>query len=145
MSMRIFFMLLAVYLMGCSPVRTEVKFRKAKIDKVKMNIPQNYVFEGLQGSHEFEQRYWYSDSSVIYITNFENTINYKEIRQQNTYYDRFNALQSNDTLTLQGVNIDGLYWKDMLLGGGITIGYSRVPQYRVKEFEKAISSAKKLR
>lgn len=140
---RFYYILFAVFLLGCKGMYRNVKYQFNKTEEIKIRIPKNYVFEGLQGDHELEHRYWYPDSSVIYITTFANTMNYEEIRRQNTYYNRINALNSNDTLTLKGININGLYWKDILLKSGITIGYSRIPRNRIEEFEKAILSINK--
>ncbi len=78
----------------------------------------------------------------IYITTFENTMNYEDIREQGTYYDRFNSLHSKDSLTLKGFSQNGLFWKDKLLKNGITIGYSRVPKNRLREFNESLLSIK---
>jgi len=124
---------------GCKSIYSVVKYKHLGIDRIKLRIPKNYVFEGFQGDHQLEHRYWYSDSSVIYITTFENTMNYEDIRKQGTYFDRFNSLRSKDSLTLRGVNKSGLFWQDKLLENGITIGYSRVPNYRLRDFNEIIT------
>ena len=126
----------------CSNYRI-ISHKFSKGEKVKMKIPNNFVFEGLEGDNEKEYRYWYPDSSVIYITTFENTLNYEAIRQQNTYYKRFDAIYTNDTLTLEGRKPNNTFWKDKLLATGVTIGYSAVPKRRLGEFEKALSSTKR--
>ncbi len=115
---------------------------KSKI-KYRMEIPKGYNFEGLSGDHESEIRYWYADSSVIYITDFSNTINYYEYRKQGTYQKRFDAVVDNDTLTLQGIDSLGRLWKDRKLKY-ITVGYSRVLPADKAKFEKAIFGAARL-
>jgi len=135
--------ILCVINIGCVSTHKSIKLKFSEDKRIKIKIPNNFVFEGLEGDYEKEYRYWYSDSSVIYVTTFENTINYEVIRQQETYYDRFNAFHSKDTLTLEGRKSDGTYWKDKLLETGVTIGYSRVPQNRLKEFTDALYSIKK--
>ena len=97
----------------------------------------------LRGDNESQIEFWYRDSSVFFVTTFKNTYNYEEIRKQGTYYDRFKALNSGDTITLQGIDENGLRWKDKLIGKGIIIGYSRVLPDRLAEFERAVSSIKK--
>jgi|GEM_PF-2983655 len=69
-------------------------------------------------------------------------MNYEDIREQGTYYDRFNSLHSKDSLTLKGFSQNGLFWKDKLLKNGITIGYSRVPKNRLREFNESLLSIK---
>lgn len=138
----VYCILITIFLSGCNSLYKIVDYEFNETERIKIGVPKNFVFEGLQGNHELEHRYWYSDSSVIYITTFENTVNYEEIRKQDTYYKRFNAFHSKDTLTVCGVK-DELYWKDKLLETGITIGYSRVPKNKLEEFENVILSIKK--
>ena len=126
---------------SCSNYRT-ISYRLGKSEVIYlMDIPKGYKFEGLAGSHELEKRFWYPDSSVIYITTFHNTINYNDIRKQGTYYDRFYALPTIDTLTLEGVDSLGLLWKDKKLRH-VTVGYSKVPENKKDIFEKIIISAR---
>lgn len=108
-------------------------------------VPDGYQERRYSGDNEYQQEYWFKDSSVFYVTTFRNTYNYKEIREQGTYYDRFEALNSGDTITLKGKDENGLMWKDKLIGGGVTIGYSNVPPSQLEEFESAVSSIKKIK
>lgn len=135
-------MAIIMIIAGCGSMHTIVEYQNTNSDKISITIPKNYVFEGIQGGREIEHRYWYSDSSVIYITTFENTLNYEDIREQGTYFERFESLRFMDSLTLEGTGSNGLYWKDKLLENGITVGYSRVPKSRLKDFNKVISSIK---
>lgn len=140
--MRYFFLLLIFILIGCSSIYRNIKYEYGTSKELVMKIPGNFVFQGIQGDHELEHRYWYSDSSVIYVTIFDNTMNYDEIRKQGTYYNRFNAIQASDTLTLTGTTQNNLHWQDKLLENGITIGYSKVPDKRLVEFNNALRSVK---
>lgn len=106
-----------------------------------LDVPKGYDFEGLAGDHEFEKRYWYPDSAVIFITTFDNTLNYEEIRNQGTYYAKFSTLHAGDTITVSGETKFGLFWKEKILEF-VTIGYANVPAYRKAEFEKSIRSIK---
>lgn len=108
-------------------------------------LPSGYIESNVSGDNEYLKQYLYKDSLVFYVTSFRNTHNYKEIREQGTYYDRFNALTAKEMLTLQGVTKDGLYWKDKLLKNGITIGYSKVPKDRKLEFDQAILSVERIK
>lgn len=134
--------LLFLAVTSCTSYRT-ISYRIGRSTIIyKLDIPKGYEFQGLAGDHEFEKRFWYPDSSVIYITNFDNTLNYYEIRNQGTYYDRFDAIHSNDTLTLAGKDSLGMFWKDKKLQN-VTVGYSKVPPSSKEEFDKAISSVRK--
>lgn len=134
-------LLLCFITISCTTTKT-VSYRIGKSPiKYKLEIPKGYIFEGIAGDHEFEKRYWYPDSSVIYITTFSNTLNYDEIRSQGTYYQRFQAIHSNDTLTLAGQDSTGMFWKDKKLKY-ITVGYSNVPLSGKAVFDKAIDSAR---
>ncbi len=115
-------------------------------DKYIFEVPKKYVSENKIGSGEkyYAQDYLYSDSSLFYVTTFPNTENYEEIREQNTYYKRFSAFHTGDTITIEGIDEKGLYWKDRLLKGGITIGYSRVSIKNKSTFDKSILSIRKL-
>lgn len=108
-----------------------------------MEVPEGYDAKYYMGNHEYEQNYWYSDSMVLYITTFANTINYDNIKNEGTYYDRFKALNEGDSLTLEGVDKQGRYWKDRLMENGITIGYSKIPKSKRLLFENALSTFRK--
>ncbi len=72
-----------------------------------MDIPRDYIFEGIRGDNDEEYRYWYADSSVFFITTFNNTLNYLNTRETGAYYERFEAIHVNDSLTLGGKDIKG--------------------------------------
>lgn len=140
------------FLVGCILGCTAQKVGFLKFEPFKDGGPK-YIFQtplGYQekrysGDHEYQQEYWYPDSIVFYVTTFRNTYNYEQIRQQGTYYDRFEALNSNDTITLKGQDEKGFSWKDKLDGNGVTIGYSNVPPDRLDEFNKAVASLKRIK
>ena len=117
-----------------------IKFRGKNKEVLKLNIPKNYIFEGLQAGRKLEHRYWYTDSIVLYVTTFENTLNYNQIRAEGKYYERFEALRSGDTIILSGYNSKSLYWKDKLLKNGITIGYKNVPVKKLNKFDSLVNS-----
>ncbi|HZV71384.1 MAG TPA: hypothetical protein VFG10_17635 [Saprospiraceae bacterium] len=134
-------LLSSLFLIACSTHR-RVSFRVGNSSSIyKIDIPKGFTFQGIAGDHEFEKRYWYSDSSVIYITTFSNTINYDEIRKQGKYYEKFDAVHSKDTINLEGKDGKGLYWMDRTIKS-VTFGYSRVPADRKYQFDLAIESIK---
>jgi len=69
--MRIFYIIVILNLIGCKSAYREVSFRYNKTNIIKLNIPNGFVFEGLQGDHELEYRYWYSDSSLTQLGHYE--------------------------------------------------------------------------
>jgi hypothetical protein len=148
MKIKSYFFALLAGLSACHNYRN-ISFPVGKSDlRLSMNIPKGYDFQGLVTEHGDEDRYWYSDSSVIYITNFPNTLNYSEIQKQSTYSKMFLAEQQLDTLCLSGKDDFGLYWKDRVLIitmknekiGYRIVGYSKVPPQHKAKFEEAISS-----
>lgn len=143
----LFFIILIASVSCVSQKQGQTIFQSVKGgDKYKFSIPKGYIDEKrFAGDNEYSQEYYYSDSSIFYITTFRNTTNYEEIRKQETYYQRFNALNEGDTITLKGINDHGLYWKDRLLKGGVTIGYSNVNSNSKSEFDKSVMSIKKLK
>ena len=144
---KIVFIFFVFGVLSCKIYRERViKFKPYKSDcEYSFLVPGGYQEKRILGDHEYQQEYWYSDSIVLYITTFRNTFNYEIMREQGVYYDRFEALNSGDTITLKGTNKTGLYWKDKLIENGITIGYSNVPSEKIGEFDKAVLSIKKIK
>ena len=109
---------------------------------IEMYIPKDYKskayienWEGLP-----EKRFWYADSGVLYICDDKggSWLNYNNIVSQQ------GALSKKiiyDTLTLQGIDKDGKYWKEIKLDR-ISLGYSRIPKERKDEFDKAVDNWK---
>lgn len=100
------------------------------------HIPKGYTFKGLSGGYEDEKQYWFSDSSVFYITKEHGlpSLNYNNIRN----LEGANAKRMlADTLTLQGTDNNGLYWKD-IKQKNFSYGYSKVPHNKKEKFEAII-------
>ena len=98
----------------------------------------------MSSDNEYIQEYIYPYSSIFYLTSFGNTYNYDLIRDQETYYKRFQALETIDTLTLRGQNSEGLFWKDKLLETGITIGYTKLPKSKLVAFDTYVESVRRI-
>ena len=107
-----------------------------------MTVPQGFIFDWFNAGMENEYRYTYADSSFIFITSFENSPNYENIREQGSYHLRF-VLSKDDTLTLTGVDNNGLFWKDKAIGGGIFIGYRGVPKITKNMFDSSLTTIRK--
>ena len=54
--------------------------------------------------------------------------------------DRFKIV--SDTLELYGINVNGLFWKDIKIGN-ISIGYNNVSEEEKIIYDKAINTFKK--
>ena len=72
--------------------------------RVILSIPQNYSLQRIKAGGEagIENRYWYNDSAVIYISDFKggSSLNYENIRKQDgAYAKRFES----DTVTLLAI------------------------------------------
>lgn len=120
---------------------TKVKFRTIYGNtpiKINMIIPKGYKEKVLLMGNDLEKQYWYSDSSVIYITASDlPLINYHRIRATGRSGDR---LHFYDTLTLYGIDKQGIYWKDIKIKPVGSIGYVSVGKEKVEKFEKALKS-----
>jgi hypothetical protein len=109
---------------------------------VTLSIPRNYSSQRIKAGGEsgIENRYWYKDSAVIYISDFKggSSLNYDNIRkQEGAYATRF----ASDTVTLSGINKSGKYWKEVKYHS-LYYGYSNVEADEKKSFDRAISSVK---
>lgn len=127
-----------------------------KIEDYSMSIPSGYKLEFIVGEYsEIEQQYTYKDSSKIYITNSGSssfTYNYIKKLDDSVVSKRFESLELRkhlmkelgkvytvDTIILQGLTSDNLYWKDIRIDN-ISIGYADVPENRKVEFDRALST-----
>ena len=106
--------------------------------------PSKYDEKRVISESNYSQEYMYIDSTIFYLSTFKSTYNIDEIRKIDRYSDWFIAQNSNDTITLAGIDIQGQYWKDVLLESGVVIGYTNVSFESLKEFEDAIASLKKV-
>lgn len=121
-----------------------------------MAVPKEFKLVTLVGGHnELEKQYVYSDSSKVYISDFESSLlNYNNIRSlgdsiankcsEGTELKIKVAKQlgkeyKSKTVILQGKTANGLYWKDMRIGY-LSIGYVNVPENKKNEFDKALAS-----
>ena len=125
-----------------------------------MDVPKNYHFIRHQITWEKEDYYIYKDSAYIYISDFDISPNYNNIAnlgdsilsyrfQNKELYREVNNLLGedrfkivSDTLELYGINVNGLFWKDIKIGN-ISIGYNNVSEEEKVIYDKAINTFKK--
>lgn len=133
------------FILGCSSLKNMQKISFKYNDlyerhKLILSIPQNYSLQRIKADGEAgtENRYWYKDSAVIYISDFKGggSLNYNNIRkQEGAYAKRFES----DTVSLSGMNESGKYWKEVKYHS-LYYGYSNVEADEKKSFDQAIFS-----
>ena len=109
-------------------------------EKVRVNVPKGYTRETVLGDSEYEQKFIYSDSSVFYVSTFNNTSNYDDIRQSNQYGRWFDAIHSEEKAleAFYGRNKNSFFWKDIVLGN-VIVGYTQADSIKSKKFDATIS------
>lgn len=114
----------------------------------KMLIPKDYVEHRKLYGHGNEERFYYHDSIILYLSNDEgtNSLNYENIHKGGFSEEKFFFLADEKEgltkLILEGEDNKGFFWKEFV-ANDITIGYINVPESRKKEFDSAIRSIKK--
>ena len=135
-------------IVSCSTLQKSTTIKYSPIKKGKsyyLDITAEFQFTGNKGGDgELEHFYTFSDSSLIYITNFGGTPNYKNIRKQGVYYQLFEALNNGDTLILEGKNKKGNYWKNITINK-INLGYKNVNINSKDEFDKILDTFREIK
>lgn len=142
--MKFYIIAILLIIVSCKAIQESNITYSTNVVKAKAMIPKGFNKEIIEAGQDTEYRFLYSDSSLIYITDEKGTpiINYKNIDSDSIAIQKsFLALMENDTLTLQGQDKSGKYWKNKKLKE-ISIGYLNVPENRKEDFDKAISSIK---
>jgi hypothetical protein len=106
-----------------------------------MKIPKGSTLVKITAAGEGEEhRYWYRDSSVIYLSTLSGsgTLNESFINSQPVNY---NKRFSSDTASFSGIDGKGNYWKEVKRGN-LLYGYSNVPFNKQTIFDKAINSTR---
>ena len=91
-----------------------------------------------------EYRVYYRDSSTFYISN--DIWNGSQLNAGNLYEIGIRGHTKEDfldTVSYHGLQENGRYWEETMLGE-VVVGYSNVPRSRKEEFDKAVSSVKKV-
>ena len=117
-----------------------------KYYKYKTKIKKGFRLKEINGGNEWSQNeYIYLDNSIFYISNEQGntSLNYDNIKNnQITSEKSVKAFFTNDTITLQGIDKNGLYWKNKF-DGVVNIGYLNVPKEEKSEFDKILLSLSK--
>lgn len=107
--------------------------------RIIMNIPKgSKIIKITAGGEGEEHRYWYKDSSVIYLSSLTGSGTLNELllnRQQDNYNKRF----MSDTASFAGIDEKGNYWKEVK-NGSLRYGYLNVPTDKKAIFDDAITS-----
>ncbi len=91
-----------------------------------------------------EYRIYYGDSSVFYISN--DIWKGSRLNSENLYKAGIRGHTKKrlfDTVSYYGLQGNGRYWEEAMLGE-VVLGYSNVPISRKEEFDKAVSSVRKV-
>lgn len=131
-------------IVSCKATQESNIIYSSNVIKAKATVPEGFTKEIIEAGQNTEHHFLYSDSSLIYITDEQGTptINYKNINNDSIAIQKsFLASMENDTLTLQGKDNLGRYWKNKKLKE-ISIGYLNVTESRKADFDKAILSIK---
>jgi len=142
--MKFYIVVILLIIVSCKATQESSVSYSTNSIKAKAILPKGFTKEIIEAGQNTEYRFLYSDSSIIYITDEKGTptINYKNIDNDSIAIQKsFLASMENDTLTLQGKNELGKYWKNKKLKE-ISIGYLNVSENRKADFDKAISSIK---
>ena len=123
--------------------------KKQQKIKYSAQIPKGFVLKTYKAGGEVgtENQYSYSDSSVIYISDFASSINEQNIRNEGYASKKFEYnmkkySSNNDTLILSGKNQNELYWKEVIIGK-ICFGYIEVRLEKKNIFDKALNTIKR--
>lgn len=142
--MRFYLITALLIIISCNASQVSVVNYSTNTIKAKAKLPKGFTKKIVEAGQNTEYHFLYADSSVIYITDEKGTpiINYKNIENDSIAIQKsFLASMENDTLTLQGKDKLGRYWKNKKLKE-VSIGYLNVPKSRKAAFDKALSSIK---
>jgi hypothetical protein len=108
--------------------------------KLVVKIPGGYRFTHV-GWESLYDGYEYRDSSTIYVTDrYDAGINATNIKDAGLTDEFFAAKMENATVSFNGVDKKGLYWRYLVIGL-YSIGYRDVKEARKAEFDKVIDNA----
>lgn len=148
--MKNIYLLLIIMIFSCASKKdvTIIKYSGYSNSKkqnytYKINIKKGFKVKEIHGGNEWIQKeYMYADNSTFYISDEDGntSLNYNNIRSDKFQSDKsIMAFSSKDTITLQGIDKNGNYWKNKY-DGEVNIGYLNIPKEKKEEFDKIISS-----
>lgn len=145
--MRPFNLILLILLFASCATSSKAKRIKFKYyegvrsHEVIVQVPNGFrltkIYTGGEGK---EHRYWYSDSSLIYLSDAKGStsVNEQLIRQQEGAYSRKFL---SDSIMLTGTDEKGNHWQEVKYKG-ILYGYSNVPPEKKQLYDNAMLSIK---
>lgn len=121
---------------------------KKGFNSLEINIPRGYSLKKYNYHGFCEYRFKYRDSLFFYLsTEIYSGSNVNSTNRKNLGIDTYainRSLEPIDTIKNSGKQPNGSYWLEHILGGYV-VGYSNVPPDRLKEFERAVLSVKKIK
>ena len=126
---------------------TTFVYKKYK-HKYKLKIPVGYKLSTTSAGYlsVIENRFYYSDSSVVYISLIKDfaSPNYHNISLDSSLLRRrFDAFLNSDTITLNGRNNKGLYWKEIFCNDEVSIGYYNVSPVKKHIYDNILNNVSK--
>lgn len=110
-----------------------------------MFIPKGYKLKRTfsENMELFLYTYRYRDSSCMYIGRYVVGPNEENIRNYNLSDKKAIFIMGFDTsssIILAGIDMHGLYWKEVIMNDKICIGYSHVDEYKLQDYESALKT-----
>lgn len=137
-------LIVLAFFMSCTIMKETSKISFAYHDssgkqKIIMKIPKgSNLIKITAGGEGQEHRYWYKDSSVVYLSSLRGsaTLNAYLV---NRIMDDYNKMFMSDTASFAGSDEIGNCWKEVKKGD-LLYGYSNVPISKKTIFDEAITS-----
>lgn len=113
---------------------------------LRILIPDHFKSSSLNSHGYCENRFLYSDSSILYLST--NIYSGSDINWTNLEsigidtYAKGRSLEPIDTIINQGVSRNGKFWKEYILGDYV-VGYSNASFVKKKEFDDSILTIRK--
>ena len=112
----------------------------------QVKIKNGFKISAISGGNEWtEKSYSYPDNCIFYVSDEKGntSLNYENIRNNQLMSDKsISASIKNDTITLQGVDSNGNYWKNKY-DKEVNMGYKNVSKERKKEFDLYLLNIKR--
>lgn len=143
--MRLFILTLVFYSVSCGSIKNTITTIKLRYNEgpteyfIQMDIPGkfNLIKIGTGGEGK-EYQYWYTDSSMIYISDADgiSTVNDSIVRiKKNRNYTQ----NRNDSIFVTGLAANGKYWLEREFKG-LRYGYFNVSSNKKQLYDNAVKS-----
>lgn len=153
--MKIYSIIVLLFFASCMNEYSRITFTHYSSDSTEQNkyiytskVPKGFTLKTYKADGEsgIENQYLYSDSSMLYISDFGSSLNEQNIRNEGYASKKFEYIMQEgsstyDTLILSGKNANGLYWKEIVMGN-LYIGYLNVNLEKKSAFDNALETFK---